>query len=192
MDSQLDSPYLIRSQAGFSPTIGHLVSMMSYARLTTLSAVRGLNSEALDFLLDENANSIGILLEHMACVEIGYQASSFGWLIEGEAVERWRLGSQLGEEGRKRIRGSDLPYYLKRLEEVRNRTLEELARRDDDWLFEECDWWDGERGNNYFKWFHVFEDELNHRGQIRLIRRRLPLELQPKGPSGARQAGPTG
>ena len=22
--------------------------------------------------------------------------------------------------------------------------------------------------NNYFKWFHVFEDELNHRGQIRI------------------------
>lgn len=27
-----------------------------------------------------------------------------------------------------------------------------------------------ERANNYFKWFHVFEDELNHRGQIRWLR----------------------
>ena len=25
-----------------------------------------------------------------------------------------------------------------------------------------------------FKWFHVLEDEVNHRGQIRIIRRRLP------------------
>jgi hypothetical protein len=28
--------------------------------------------------------------------------------------------------------------------------------------------------NNHFKWFHVFEDEINHRGQIRWLRARLP------------------
>lgn len=28
--------------------------------------------------------------------------------------------------------------------------------------------------SNYFKWFHVFEDEINHRGQIRLIRKLTP------------------
>jgi uncharacterized damage-inducible protein DinB len=32
----------------------------------------------------------------------------------------------------------------------------------------------GKPASNYFKWFHVFEDELNHRGQIRWLRRRLP------------------
>lgn len=186
MESLADSPYLISSRPGYAQTIGHLVSMMNYVRLTTLAAVRGLSREALDFLLDEDANSIGMLLEHMSCVEIGYQANTFGCTIEGESVERWRLGSELGAEGRRRIRGHDLPYYLERLDEVRNRTLEELAHRDDGWLFEECDWWEGKRGNNYFKWFHVFEDELNHRGQIRLIGRRLPPELQP-GPSSTRQ-----
>ncbi|WQI98124.1 integrase, partial [Rossellomorea vietnamensis] len=25
----------------------------------------------------------------------------------------------------------------------------------------------------HFKWFHVFEDELNHRGQIRMIKKRM-------------------
>lgn len=178
MPSQADSPYLILSQPGYAPTIGHLVSMMNYARLTTLAAVQGLSTKALDFLLDEDANSIGMLLEHMAYIETGYQANTFGWTMEGEEVERWRLGSNLGDEGRRRIRAHDLPYYLERLNEVRSRTLEEFAKRDDEWLFEECDWWEGQRGNNYFKWFHVFEDELNHRGQIRLIRRRLPPELQ--------------
>ena len=63
---------------------------------------------------------------------------------------------------------------MERLARVRARTLEELTRRDDAWLFEESPWWDGHVANNYFKWFHVFEDELNHRGQIRLLRKRLP------------------
>ena len=184
MDPRVDSPYLIRPQPGYTPTIGHLVSMMHYSRLTTLEAVRRLSTEALDFLLDEQANSIGMLLEHIACVEIGYQANTFGRATKEAEVERWRIGSQLGKEGRRRIRGNELGHYLGRLEETRYRTLEELARRDDDWLFEECDWWDGERGNNYFKWFHVFEDELNHRGQIRVIKRRLPPELQPTRGTG--------
>jgi C-terminal processing protease CtpA/Prc len=32
----------------------------------------------------------------------------------------------------------------------------------------------GSEGNNYFCWFHVFEDEINHRGQIRLLAKQLP------------------
>ncbi|MFK9093966.1 hypothetical protein [Bacillus salipaludis] len=33
-------------------------------------------------------------------------------------------------------------------------------------------WWD-RPANNYFKWFHVFEDELSHRGQIRIIKKMM-------------------
>jgi hypothetical protein len=71
-----------------------------------------------------------------------------------------------------------LDAYLRRLDDVRRVTLKELADRDDACLFEESRW-GGDASNNYFKWFHVFEDELNHRGQIRIIRRRLPPELRP-------------
>lgn len=53
---------------------------------------------------------------------------------------------------------------------VRERTLAELRHRDDSWLFEV-----GVMGrnaaNNYFKWFHVVEEELGHLAQIRLIKR---------------------
>ncbi|HEX7004133.1 MAG TPA: DinB family protein [Trueperaceae bacterium] len=174
MDSPIRSPFLIESLPGYSPTIGHLVAMMNYARSTTLEAVAGLSPAELDFLLDGEANSIGMLLEHMIWVERGYQANTFGWAIEGEEVERWRLGSDLGEEGRKQIRGFDLDHYLERLKAIRDRTLAEFAKRDDAWLFEEGEWWGGNVCNNYFKWFHVFEDEINHRGQIRIIRKRLP------------------
>lgn len=32
----------------------------------------------------------------------------------------------------------------------------------------------GMLANNHWKWFHVLEDELSYRGQIRLIRKRPP------------------
>jgi hypothetical protein len=60
---------------------------------------------------------------------------------------------------------------------VRAFTLDELARRDDKWVDETATFWNGRKANNYFKWFHVFEDELNHRGQIRWLRSRLPAKL---------------
>lgn len=43
----------------------------------------------------------------------------------------------------------------------------------DEWLDRQSSFgWD-HPANHYFKWFHVFEDELNHRGQIRLIVKEL-------------------
>ncbi|HKW00148.1 MAG TPA: hypothetical protein VJN96_10000 [Vicinamibacterales bacterium] len=53
-------------------------------------------------------------------------------------------------------------------------TLLQLSRRDDAWLETEATFGSGQRVNNYFKWFHVFGHELNHRGQIRWLRSRIP------------------
>ena len=65
-----------------------------------------------------------------------------------------------------------MDYYLTRLEQVRAKTLSELGRRDDQWLEEEPSFGSGQKVNNYFKWFHVFGHEINHRGQIRWLRSR--------------------
>ncbi len=178
MEQTSRSPYLVGPLPGFAPTIGHLVSMMSYVRLTTLRAVEGLGVGELDHLLDGDANSIGMLLEHAACVEELYQERTLGMRFEGEAQLRRELGANLGQPAREAIRGRGLEVYLQRLAAVRTATLAELAKHDDTWLFEEGRWGD-DVSNNYFKWFHVLEDELNHRGQIRFIRRRLPPELRP-------------
>ena len=64
-------PYRILPLSGYTPTIGHLVGMLSYARQTTLAAVEGLTREQLDHLHDERSNSIGALLAHVAMVERG-------------------------------------------------------------------------------------------------------------------------
>jgi hypothetical protein len=51
--------------------------MLSYARRTTLQAVRGLPVGQLDHLAYAESNSIGVLLAHIAGVEVAYQRSTF-------------------------------------------------------------------------------------------------------------------
>ena len=167
------SLYLIAPIAGYSPQIGRLVSMMNYARRTTLDEVAGLSVEHLDYLHDADSNSIGALLLHIAAVEAWYQGETFGppGADAGEA-EPWEVALDLGERSRQEIKGHGVDYYLRALGAVRSKTLEEFAKRDDRWLDEETPFWGRQPANNYFKWFHVFEDEINHRGQIRWLRKR--------------------
>ncbi len=173
MSMSKPSPFLITDQSGFTPNISRLVSMMNYARRTTLEMVRGLSPEELDFLASPDSNSVGMLLEHMAAVEVYYQVFSFDGDESKLDMSRWEAGLELGNLGREQIRGHDISYYLNQLKEVREKTLTEFKKRDDTWLHQEFPFW-GQSGNNYFCWFHVFEDEINHRGQIRLIAKQLP------------------
>jgi uncharacterized damage-inducible protein DinB len=165
--------FVIGDLPGFTPQIGRLVSMMNYVRSTTLSAVAGLSAAQLDHLPDPRSNSIGALLMHIAGAEVGYQAATLEMrdLTDGERQE-WGAALELGDRARTEIRGHELDHYLRKLEDVRARTLAELARRDDAWLEQETAFGNGQRVNNHFKWFHVFGHELNHRGQIRWLRAR--------------------
>lgn len=167
--------YLIESLPGFAPTVGHLVSMLQYTRGTMLREVQELGMAELDFLLDDQANSIGALLEHVASVEEFYQELCFGAAFEPRDDPRRSVAAHLGDGGRTTIRGHGLPHYLQRLDAVRAFTLAELAKRDDAWLFERHGRPRGGEVNNYWCLFHVAEDELSHRGQVRLIKRRLPV-----------------
>lgn len=165
--------YLITDIPGYTPQISRLLSMMNYARHTTLAAVKDLSVDHLDYLLDPQSNSIGALLLHYAAVEYAYQVFTFeGRDLTEEELSQWGPGLNLGDEGRAVIKGNDLSYYIDRLNEVRQRTCELFASVDDDWLYTEKEFWHNKPANHYFMWFHVFEDEINHRGQIRLIRKR--------------------
>jgi uncharacterized damage-inducible protein DinB len=165
--------YLVAPIAGYTPQIGRLVSMMNYARRTTLDEVEGLSVENLDYLHDPQSNSIGALLLHIAAVEAWYQAATFGSrAADTSEAGQLEVALSLGARARRNIKGNGVNYYLRLLETVRSKTLEEFAGRDDRWLDEEAPFWGGQPANNYFKWFHVFEDEINHRGQIRWLRKR--------------------
>ncbi|MEF2965809.1 DinB family protein [Paenibacillus sp. M1] len=170
----MDKLLLITDHSGYTPQISRLLSMMNYARFTTLEAVSDLSVEQLDFLLVAQSNSIGALLLHFAAVEYAYQIATFEQRdLNDEEMAVWGPALMLGEEGREKIKGNPLDYYLEKLETVRNRTFELFKTVNDEWLYREEEFWYNKQANYYFMWFHVFEDEINHRGQIRMISKRM-------------------
>src|SRR5262245_38417860 len=129
------SPLRIEPIPGYTPLIGRLVCMLTYARSTTLAAVQGLTVEQLDHLQDAESNSIGALLAHIAAEERSYQVMTFeDRALSAEETSRWSVALKLGSDARSVLRGRPLDDYLDDLKAVRLVTLECLAARDDDWL----------------------------------------------------------
>ena len=173
-----DDLYLLGPMEGYSPYIGSLLSTMNMMRAWVVYQVKDLTVEQLDFQIDEQSNSIGAMLLHLAATERYYQLNSFenmSWGSWSEEIKKeWDIPMGLGAKGREVIKGHNLDYYLEKLETVREHTKEEFATRDDDWLFESEPFFLNQPTNNYAKWFHVCEHESNHNGQIKFIKKRLP------------------
>ena len=172
-----DNINIIGPLEGYSPQIGTFVSMLNWIRDSVHRATENLTQQELDYLHDSKSNTIGALLLHLAATEVLYQDLTFNKLKDFSDTnkKKWSVPMNLGEEGRQQIKGNDLKYYLTALKEVRGKTLEELKKRDDKWFAEiDPSFFGGQATNNYCKWFHVCEHEANHRGQITMIRKRLP------------------
>ncbi len=169
---------IIGPRDGFSPQIGTLLSMMTWMRDIILWPVKEMSVEELDFILDENSNSIGAMLLHLAATERFYQVHTFEGKKWGdfskEDLDRFDVAMNLGDDARKTIKGNNLDYYLGALEEVRANTISEFKKRDDVWLMSVDEEWPWGPTNNYCKWFHVCEHESNHNGQFKYIKSRLP------------------
>src|SRR5436190_2317195 len=133
---QQPESFVIGPMPGYSPGVGRLVGMMTYARWTTLRAVAGLSTSQIDHLHDDSSNSIGALLAHIASVEVAYQRITFAGRGISSATHdaEWAVALQLGDRGRQELRGKPLAHYVAALEEVRAFTLGELAHHDDKWL----------------------------------------------------------
>jgi uncharacterized damage-inducible protein DinB len=172
-----DDLFVIGPIAGYSPQIGTLVSMLNYNRNTIINTVKSLTMEELDYLHDPNANTIGALILHLGATDKFYQINTFEGRQEFNEAEKkiWEVPMSLGDEGRKQLKGQEVKYYLDMIAEVRQKTLEELKKKDDKWLLAIDPEWSKERPlNTYWKWFHVCEHESNHRGQITWLKSRLP------------------
>ena len=149
------------------------MGILLYARQTTLTAVEGLSVADLDHLHDDASNSIGALLAHIAAVERGYQHIVFDERPPSpEETAALEPALTLGAEARRLLRGKSLEHYVHELSEARRVTLAGLAARDDEWLEQSLR--AAPAMNAHWAWFHVAEDEISHRGQIRWLRARLP------------------
>lgn len=173
-----ESITIVGPRPGYSPQIGTLVSMLAWVRPAVTRPVKGLTQENLDVLFDANANSIGALLLHLAATETYYQMNTFDGMKwdswPDEVKQKWDAAMNLGDAGRRTIRGHDLDFYLNALKETREKSLAEFKKRDDTWLMAVDEKWVWGPTNNYCKWFHVCEHESHHAGQIDLLLKRLP------------------
>lgn len=176
--SQSSDLYLIGPKEGYSPRIGTLLSTMTMMRAWIVRQVENLTQEQLDFQLDEKSNSIGAMLYHLAATEKYYQLNTFNNITWGEwdakIAEEWDVPMGLGENGREKIKGNEIDFYLSKLETVRKVTEEEFAKRDDEWLDVKEPFFGNLPTNNHCKWFHVCEHESNHNGQIKFVKARFP------------------
>ena len=176
--SQQNDINIVGPKEGFTPQIGTLVSMMNWMRMVILSPVKDMSVSDLDYVHDENANSIGSMLMHLTATERFYQIHTFDGKTWGdwpkEDAEKWTTAMELGENARKKIKGNNYDFYFNALSEVREYTLQEFAKRDDKWLMAIDDDFPWGPTNNYCKWFHVCEHESNHNGQFKFIKKRLP------------------
>jgi hypothetical protein len=65
-------------------------------------------------------------------------------------------------------------YYLELLGSIRDGTFFNLKTKDDAWLTTVNVFHDVQlKENNYFRMFHLIEDEINHAGQIKLIKKQF-------------------
>lgn len=170
--------YVIGPTEGYSPQIGTIVSMLNYNRNTILQVTKDMTMEQLDHLFDAKANTIGSLIMHLGAVDKYYQINSFEGRDDMTPAEKkiWEAAMELGDKGRKEIRGHELKYYVDLITEVREKTLAEFKKKDDAWLLAVDPKFGDEKTpiNTYWKWFHVCEHESNHRGQITWLKKRLP------------------
>ena len=173
-------PNVLGPRPGYSPQVGSFVSMLTWMREANgiLTATKDLKAADLDSLFDANANTIGALMLHLAATETYYQMHTFDGMKWGtwsdEVKTKWDAAMELGDRGRKTIKGHDRDYYVGILHEVREKTLAEFRKRDDAWLLAVDKAWPWGPTNNLCKWFHVCEHEAHHTGQVALLRKRLP------------------
>lgn len=164
--------FIIEPKKGYTEKVGELAAMMEMTRDMTLFEVSDLTEEELDLVDDKGSNSIGALLMHIAAIEYVHQVITFEQRdLNQEEMEKWGAALELGEKGREQFQGEPLDYYLDVLADVRKDTLQQLKKVEDSWLYQEDEWENGVKHNYYYLWFHVIEDEISHRGQMRMMRR---------------------
>ena len=163
---------VIEPEQGYTPQIGVLVSMLNDMKSRLESTVKNMDVDDVDFLLDENSNSVGALIMHLGATEAFYQAFTFeNRELNKEEEAKWGIAQNLGEDARVAYKEKSIKEYLKEFDKVRKRTLELFKSKDDAWLAEI------QNGmNNHWAWYHVMEHQSSHLGQILLIKKRIPEE----------------
>ncbi|MGR5905000.1 DinB family protein [Bacillus paranthracis] len=148
--------------------------MLEHTRAVTLQEINDLSVEQLDSIMSSGGNSIGALLKHIAAIEKAHQLISFQERdFTKEELEIWEDALYLGGIGGERFVDMKYSIMYNFCKKVREESLKYLSEQDDAWLMSERKWPNGVAHNQYYLWFHVLEDEINHRGQIRMMKNKM-------------------
>jgi len=159
----------IKAPRGFSNDIGNMISMLDNLKQRVERHVVNLDQEGTDFLLDENANSPGAMIYHLAATEAYYQVYTFeGRGFNAEEKAKWETALNLGDKARKEFKNKPITYYMDLYDEVREKTKKLLKTKDDDWFKSKVG-----SMTMHWAWFHVMEHQANHMGQLALITKRI-------------------
>ena len=165
--------YFTKPAEGYTPQIGIMVDMLEEIKVLIEEDVRDLNQEETDFLFDEKANSIGAMIMHIAATEAYIQTETLegrSWTEEEQGF--WSVAGGLGDSSREHIKGKPISHYLKLWDKVRAKTLEGFKTKNDAWFAANID----ENMNTHWAWFHILKHTTSHRGQIALVKKRLPKD----------------
>ncbi|WP_100610663.1 DinB family protein [Confluentibacter lentus] len=166
----LNAQYDIKPSKDYTNDIGNMVSMLDDLKSRVERLVVNLNQEQTDYLIDDDANSAGAIIYHLAATEAYYQLYTFeNREFNEEEEKKWMTALSLGDKGREELKGKPIKYYLDIYDEVRSKTKELLKEKDDAWFSNK----NGQM-NNHWAWFHVMEHQANHMGQLAYLLKRLP------------------
>lgn len=159
----------IKAPKGYTNDIGNMISMLDNLKKRVERHVDNLDQKGTDFLLDEDSNSPGAIIYHLAATEAYYQVYTFkGRGFNAEEKVKWEMALNLGDEARKEFKNKPIQYYMDLYDEVREKTKELLKTKDDTWFKKK-------KGSMsmHWAWFHVMEHQANHMGQLALITKRI-------------------
>ncbi|RZN82599.1 MAG: DUF664 domain-containing protein [Winogradskyella sp.] len=164
-----NAQYDVKPPKGYSNDIGNMISMLDNLKGRVERIVKNMDQDATDFLLDENANTPGAMIFHLAATEVYYQIYTLeGRQFNKEEEAKWGTALSLGEKARTEFKEKPIKYYLDIFDEVRKKTKKLLKEKDDDWFAMK-----NGGMTNHWAWFHVMEHQANHMGQLAMISKRI-------------------
>lgn len=168
---------------GFAPSIGRYVAQLTETRGKLLREVEHLSPAQLSWFINDQTESIGTQLLHVAAVE-------WSWIFQDifgrpdDDYQGWEEAFPI-RVGASQVTGKPLAYFTEKLATVRAQVLNalrDLSETDAARLVGEGPVGEGEepRSRLYtIDWilFHLVEHEAHHTGQVELLRRLLPTSL---------------
>lgn len=166
---------------GFSPGIGRYVAQLTETRQELLRQVAGLTPEQLSWHPNEQTESIGTQLLHVAAIEWSWVFQEIGRRPD-EDYDGWEEALPI-RLGLPQVSGRSLSYYTDRLDRVRQEVLAKLRELTDEDLARlvadaspppGTEPGSVERFSIDWILFHLVHHEAHHAGQVELLVRLLP------------------